>query len=130
MNPFKIFSLLTSFLCLCLFTWFILLPEAFSPKIEEARMSLFLLRRGAVFLLGICLLLFFSRNIPCSQARRAISLSMAITWIGLSITGLIEFFGGYEKQDVLVSVVIEIIVSVSYFSFWISDGKRLSGQNN
>jgi hypothetical protein len=65
-------------------------------------------------MLGISVLMFASRNLLHTLARQAICLSTAITLLGLSIMGTYELIRGTVNNSMLVAIIIETILWVSF----------------
>ena len=86
---FKILTSFTAILCCYLFFLLCLSPQSFlfDLGIEGNEAAYFISRRAGMLMLGISVLLFFARNVPHSQARQAIALSISVTMFGLAIAG-------------------------------------------
>ena len=78
-----------------------------------------------MLMLGFSALLFLLRNMPPSAARQAVSFSVGLNMTGFAIMGLFELIRGFVKTSILGAIAIEVLVAVIYFSFLISDRRRL-----
>jgi len=130
MKLFKILSTLTSLLCLYLFYLLFFSAESFFNDlgIEGTEATYFISRRAAILMLGISVLMFFARNIPNSIARQAISLSIIVTMFGLALNGMYELNREFVSNDIIGAIVIELILSISFFYAYYSDW--LESRNN
>lgn len=82
-----------------------------------------LVRRAAMFMLGIAVMMFASRNLPPSKARQIICLSIGVAMFGLSCMGTFEFMNGNVNSSIIPAIVIEIILWLSYGIVIIKDRK-------
>lgn len=127
MNKFKILSTFTSLLCLYLFYLLFFSASSFLNNIgvEGTEVAYFISRRAAVLMLGISVLMFFARNVPNSQARQAISLSIGVTMLGLAFSGGYELNRGFVGSGIIGAIVIESILCISFlyvcFSDWLQN---------
>ena len=128
MSKFKALSIFTSVLCLYLFYLLFFDPQTlFSDLgIEGSQTAYFMSRRASMLMLGISVLTFFARGIPQSQAMQAISLSVCVTMFGLAMTGMYEFIRGFVSNDIFISIIIESILSLSFFCLWFSNRQKIS----
>lgn len=94
--------------------------------LEPSIASLVLARRAAMFMLGIVVLTFASRNLPASKARQIICLSIGITLFGLSCMGTYEFINGHVNSSIIVAITTETILWLSYGIVIIKDRKAES----
>ncbi len=123
MNKFKIISMFTSLLCLYLFYLLFFTASSFLNDlgVEGTEAAYFISRRAAILMLGISVLMFFARNIPNSQARQAISLSIGVTMLGLALSGGYELNRGFVSSDIIGAIVIESTLCISFFYVCFSD---------
>jgi O-antigen/teichoic acid export membrane protein len=129
MKTFNLFKVLTSFTALlCGYLFYLL---CFSPNIflfdlgvEGSEAAYFISRRAGILMLGISILMFFARNVPHSQARQAIALSIAVTMFGLAIASTYELMRGLVGNAIFGAIVIESILASSFFYLWISHFKK------
>ncbi len=128
MNKFKILSIFTSGLCLYLFCLLFFFPQSLFNDfgIEGSEIAYFLSRRTSALMLGISVLTFLARNITHSKTIQAISLSVCVSMIGLAITGSYELIRGFVSSDILISIFIESVLSISFFYIWFSDRQKKS----
>ncbi|CAM3082766.1 hypothetical protein [Moritella viscosa] len=129
MNKFKILSTFTSLLCFYLFYLLFFSAHSFLNDlgVEGTEAAYFISRRAAILMLGISVLMFFGRNIPNTQARQAICLSIGVTMLGLAFSGMYELNRGFVGSDIIGAIVIESILCISFFYIWLSG--RLKAQN-
>jgi hypothetical protein len=72
-------------------------------------------------MLGISILLFFSRTLPDSKARQFICLSTGITMIGLACTGIYEYFMGTVNLSIFIAITIETILGILFLIIFFKD---------
>lgn len=120
LNPFKILTSLTALLCGYLFYLLCFIPHVFLQDlgIEVSEAAYFVSRRAGMLMLGVSVLMFFSRNIPHSQARQAIILSIAVTMLGLAIASAYEFTRGFVGNAIFGALITESILTMSFFCLW------------
>lgn len=126
MNKFKIISLITSALFLYLFILLIYDPASFYKDIqlEASKSAIITARRTAMLMLGFAVLLFSARKSTHSNARQSIILATAITMLGFAFMGVFERLKGNIGSGILKAIIIEIIVSILFISFWIYNKKK------
>ncbi len=126
MNSFyKIINIVTSILFVYLFSQLFFLSDSFVKDLglEPSIASLVLARRASMFMLGIAILMFFSRNLPASKTRQIICLSTGVTLLGLACMGTFEFIKGNLNSSIMVAIAIESILWISYMIILIKDWK-------
>jgi len=113
---FKIISIATSLLFIYLFSQLFFMSDSFVKGLgmEPSIASLVLARRAAMFMLGVAVLMFASRNLPPSKVRQIICLSTGITFLGLSCMGTYEFINGHVNSSIFIAIVIETILWISF----------------
>jgi hypothetical protein len=127
---FKIVSIATSLLFIYLFSQLFFMSDSFVSNLglDPSIASLVLARRASMFMLGIAILMFASRNLPPSVARRNICLSTGITLFGLACMGSYEFIKGNVNSSIIIAITIETILWISYGIIIIKDRNSKSGQ--
>ena len=85
-----------------------------------------LCRRTAIFMLGLSVLLFISRNLPDSTARNYISCSTGITMLGLACMGSYELIKGTVNSSMLVAISIETVLGVSFILTLVYSKKQMN----
>lgn len=115
-NFYKITTIATSLLFLYLTIEMFFMSDSFVTGLglQPSLTTAVLAKRVAMFMLGISVLMFTSRNLPHSAARYAICLSTAITLLGLSSMGTYELIRGTVNNSMLVAIIIETILWVSF----------------
>lgn len=91
--------------------------------LEPSIASLVLGRRVSMFMLGIAILTFGSRNLQASKIRQIICLSLCITMFGLSCMGTYEFLNNNVNASIMVPIVLEIILVLLFGIVIIKDRK-------
>ena len=117
MNYFyKIVSIATSALFLYLFVQLLFMPDSFIKDLglQPSEAGQVLARRASMFMLGISVLMFGTRNLPHSVARQTICLATGITLFGLSCVGSYEFIKGTVNSSILIAIICETILWVSF----------------
>lgn len=122
---YKIINIVTSILFVYLFSQLFFLSDSFVKNLglEPSIASLVLARRASMFMLGIAILMFFSRNLPASKARQIICLSTGVTLLGLACMGTLEFIKGNINSSIILAIIIESILWISYMIILIKDWK-------
>lgn len=115
-NFFKIVSIATAILFIYLTIQLLFLTNSFVQDLglEPSEAASVLGRRAAMFMLGLSILMFSSRNLPHSNARQYICMATGLTFFGLSFMGIYEFMRGSVNSSIFVAVSIETIFWVSY----------------
>jgi len=128
---FKIVSIATSVLFVYLFSLLFFMSDSLVNDwgLETSTASLVLARRAAMFMLGIAVLTFGSRNLPPSKVRQIICLSIGITLFGLSCMGTFEFINGNVNSSIIIPIVIETILWLSFGIVIIKDQKQKAANN-
>jgi hypothetical protein len=113
---FKIVSIATSVLFVYLFSQLFFISDSFvrGLGLEPSVTSLVLSRRASMFMLGIAILLFASRNLPQSKTRQIICFSTGTTLFGLACMGSYEFIKGNVNSSIIIAISIETILWISY----------------
>lgn len=88
--------------------------------------AFFIARRASMFFLGYAVISYCSRNAQPSIPRQAISLGMALSMLGFSILGIIEFARGFAGGGIFLPITAELFFAFSYFSLWLSDRKYVA----
>jgi hypothetical protein len=116
MNSFKIVSIATSALFIFLFSQLLFNSDYFliDLGLQSSDATSVLARRASIFMLGISILLFRSRNLPHSKARQYICLSTGITLIGLTCMGSYELTRGSVNSSILQAMIIEVVLGCSF----------------
>lgn len=122
-KAYRVMSYVTSLLYLYLFVSLLSDPHAFlrGVGIEGAESAYFLARRASMLMLGFAVASFFARNAPCSDARQAITLSIAVSMAGLCGMSSFEYVRGFANSGILTPAIIESILALVYFAFWLSN---------
>jgi hypothetical protein len=115
-NFYKIISIATSILFVYLFLQLFLDPYSFVSGLglQPSETVAILCRRTSMFMLGLSILLFLSKNLPHSTARQFICLSTGITMLGLASMGSTELIRGTVNSSMLVAISIETILRSSF----------------
>jgi hypothetical protein len=73
-----------------------------------------LARRAAMFMLGVSILMFASRNLINSKARQIICIATGATLFGLSFMGSYEFIRGTVNTSIFIAISIETVLWISF----------------
>jgi hypothetical protein len=76
-----------------------------------------------MFMLGLSILLFCSRNLPHSLARQFICLSTGITMLGLACMGSYELIMKTVNSSMLNAIIIEITLGASFLIVFFKNRK-------
>jgi hypothetical protein len=117
LNLFKISSIATSVLFIYLFYQLFFDSYSFVKDLglQPSETVAILCRRTAMFMLGLSILMFLSKNLPHSKARQFICLSTGITMLGLASMGSTELIRGTVNSSMLAAISIETIFGASFF---------------
>ena len=123
MKPYKILNTLTSILFLYLFYVLMFDSGSFFVDIDlnAGEAALILARRASIFMIGISVLLFFSKNLSHSDARQVIIITTSVVMLGLAVMGTYELVRGSMGTGILKAIVIESILGVSYLTIFFSN---------
>jgi hypothetical protein len=126
LNAFKILSCFTALLCSYLFYSLCFSPQSFllDLGVNGNEAAYFVCRRAGMLMLGISVLMLLARNVPHSQARQAIAISIAVTMFGLALASTYEFARGYVGNAIFGAIVLESILAVSFFYLWVFNYKK------
>jgi hypothetical protein len=121
-NTYQIMSCLTAALYFYLFVMLLFFPGPFLNDlgIQTTESADFLARRAAMLMLGFAVLVFFGRKVSDSMARQVMAIAISINMAGFAVMGLVEFGRGFANAGILAAVIIESILAVSYFLFWLA----------
>jgi len=113
---YKIVSIATSVLFIYLFVQLLFTPSSFIEGLglEASEAGCILARRASMFMLGISVLMFGTRNLPHSKARQVICMATGITMFGLSCMGSYEFIKGTVNSSILIAIICETVLWVSF----------------
>ncbi|KGJ86821.1 hypothetical protein [Colwellia psychrerythraea] len=117
---FKILALFTSLLCFYIFYLLFKTPENFLSDVgvTGSEAAYFVARRAAMLMLGVSVLMFFSRNLQNGQARQAIALSLVVTMSSLALLGSYEFSRGFVNEGIIGAIIIESMLAMAFFTIW------------
>lgn len=121
-NTYQIMSYLTAALYFYLFVMLLFFPGSFLNDlgIQSTASADFLARRAAMLMLGFAVLAFLGRKVSDSMARQVMAIAISINMAGFAVMGLVEFGRGFANTGILTAVIIESILAVSYFLFWLA----------
>ena len=116
LNFYKVVSIITAALFVFLFYQLFFCADAFCQNLglEPSVATSVLSRRTSMFMLGLSVLLFSSRNLPPSKARNYICLSTGVTMVGLACMGSYELWMGRVNTSILSAIAIEIPLGMSF----------------
>jgi len=129
MNLYKIACIATSVLFVYLSFQLLFMSDEFVTDLgqQPSEATAILSRRAAMFMLGVSVLMFSSRNLPASKARQMICLATGTTLSGLNFMGWCEFFRGTVNNSIFVAITIETALWVS-FAIILFKNKRIKTQ--
>lgn len=127
---FKILCVFTGVLFAYLFLTLFLNSRTFliDLGLQPDEAAIILTRRASMFMLGISVLMIGSVNLPHSNARQIICLSTAISMLGLSIMGSYELAKGTVNSSILIAIIIETILWLSFGLLYIRNRKAKISQ--
>lgn len=116
MSFFKIVSIATSVLFIFLSFQLLFMTDSFVEDLglQSSETASVLARRAAMFMLGISVLMFVSRNLNHSKERQIMCIATSITLFGLAFMGIYEFIRGTVNSSIFVAISIETVLWVSF----------------
>lgn len=113
---YKIVSVATSLLFIYLFVQLLFMPGSFIKDLglQSSEAGSVLARRASMFMLGISVLMFGTRNLPHSKTRQTICVATGITLFGLSCAGSYEYIKGTVNSSILIAIICETILWVCF----------------
>lgn len=128
MKPlFKITSIATAVLFIFLFFQTFVTSETFIREmgLMPDSTSIILIRRASLFMLGLAVLMFLSRNLSVSKARIYLSISMSVIFFSLAINGSSGYVYGNYNSSIFIAVFIESILGLAFVLNIIIDRKSV-----
>lgn len=124
MNFYKLICIANSVLFVFLSLQLLLTPVAFTSDmgLEPSVATSVLLRRAAMFMLGLAALTFCARGLQDRKARRCVCLSAAVTLLGLACMGTYEQFMGNVNESIFIAIGIESLLGLSFLGVLSRDG--------
>lgn len=95
-------------------------------QIEPTENVVLLGRRLGCLYLGLSVILFFSRSIPLSAARTALTIGAIVILSLLSFFSIYEYAAGRAGSGILMSAAIELFLDAGYLIIFIKDKKALT----
>ncbi len=124
---FKITSIATAALFIFLFIQTFFTSEAFITDmgLVPDTASIILIRRASLFMLGLSVLMFLSRNLPVSKGRIYLSISMTVIFSSLAINGSSGYLYGNYNSSIFIAISIESILGLAFVLNIITDRKSV-----
>ena len=106
----------TSVLFVFLALRLLLTPVAFAASmgLEPSAATSVLLRRAAMFMVGLAVLTFCARSLQDLNARRCVCLSTAVTLLGLACMGTYERLMGTVNASIFIAIGIESVLGLAF----------------
>ena len=116
MKFYKCLCSATSVLFVFLALRLLLTPVEFAASVglEPSVATSVLLRRAAMFMVGLAVLTFCARSLLDLQARRCVCLSTAVTMLGLACMGTYERLMGTVNASIFIAIGIESVLGLSF----------------
>ncbi|WP_321317956.1 hypothetical protein [Labilibaculum sp.] len=116
MNFYKIVSVTTSVLFIYLTIQLVFMSDSFvsGMGLQPSETASVLAKRAAMFMLGISILMFASRNLTPSKARQIICIATGITLFGLAFMGSYEFIRGSVNSSIFIAIGFETVLWISF----------------
>lgn len=124
MRFYKSICLSTSALFVFLSLQLLLTPVDFAASLglEPSVATSVLLRRAAMFMVGLAVLTFCARDLQDRKARRCVCLSTAVSLLGLACAGTYEHFQGTVNQSIFIAIGIESVLGLSFLGAYAGSG--------
>ena len=122
---FKNIALITSIIALILGIGYLFFGSVVIGRwqIEPTENVLLIGRRIGSFYLGLSLIFFLARSIPLSIARKALTIGASFTLSLLAFLSIYEYTAARVGSGILVSAIIEFLLSVGYIIIFFKDRK-------
>jgi len=126
LNFYKVICIATSFLFVFLSLLLLLTPVAFVSDmgLEPSVATTVLCKRAAMFMAGLAALTFCARSLQDLKARRCVSLSAAVTLLGLACMGTYERLMGTVNDSIYIAIGIESVLGLSFLMVLMSKTGR------
>ncbi len=110
---FRVFAVLVAIICVVLFVLLLLFPLTYVGTYGGATGdgSAFMARRASPLFLSIAVPLVLMRGAGPSPVRSAFCWGIAISFIGVALTGLFEFTQGRANTNILIAAVGELLIA-------------------
>lgn len=130
-NFYKMLCVFTGVLFTYLFLTLLLNSETFliDLGLQPSVAAIILTRRASMFMLGIAVLMIGSRKLPPSYSRQIICLATGISMFGLSIMGSYELAKGTVNSSILVAIIIETFLWISFAYIYFSNKSYMAKQS-
>ena len=94
----------------------LLTPVTFAASLglEPSTATSVLLRRAAMFMVGLAVLTFCARSLQDLQARRCVCLSASVTLLGLACMGTYERLMGTVNESIFIAIGIESVLGLAF----------------
>lgn len=118
LNLFKLASLASSLVFLLLFLQLLFTPAPFVRDLglSPTETTSILGRRVSMFMLGIAVLSFVSRNLPHSSARQGICASTGTTLIGIACMSAYELNRGTVNSSMWFALTVESTLGLCFWA--------------
>jgi len=120
MITFKILNSISATVCIILS-----IVAMFSPdlililfQMDSCETAYIIGRRASILFLGMATLLWLDRNSNHYSSIQAVCAGMLILWVGLAILGSIELLRGNVGIGIVLAIIIESLLGISYFKLW------------
>lgn len=113
---FRVVCSLSTIVCLILFVLLLVSPATYVDAYGVApdAGAEFMVRRASPMFAGLAVLLWLSRNAGPSQLRSAIGISIAISFAGIALTGIVAFVTGAANGAILVAAGGEFLIAALF----------------
>ena len=115
-NFFKGLSIITALICACLFFTLLLNSDLLlnSWGLQSSVTTYFLAKKASIFMLGISVLMFCSKDFAPSKPSQIICLATGITMLGLACMGSYELIMRNVNSSILTAIIIETTLGASF----------------
>jgi len=125
LNLFKLTSLASGLVFLNLFLQLLLAPAPFVRNLglDPSETTSILGRRVSMFMFGVSVLCFVSRNLPHSVARQAICVSTGTTLMGVASMSAYELYRGTVNSSMWLALTLESTLGICFWAVFLSGGR-------
>jgi len=119
----KTLNSISSIVCFTLSIVAMFFPELIIMlfQIDGNETAYFIGRRTSILFLGLAIWLWMDRNTTDTSSIKAVCAGMSILFTGLAILGTVEFLRGNAGIGIVLSIILELPLGVSYFKLWLGN---------
>ena len=123
MITYRKLNTISATVCMILSILAMFFPEVilFLFQIDGCGTAFIIGRRASILFLGMATLLWLDRKSNNYSSIQAVCAGMIVLWVGLAIIGSIELLSGNVGARIVLPIIIESLLGISYFKLWHSN---------